>query len=200
MTLQETDWDGHYEQGDIPWDEGGAAPVLVGLLDDGVFSEGSSVLAPGCGMGHDVALLAEAGSLVTGLDISAMAVDAASKRYPVPHAKFEVGDLFDPEWAAGRVFDRVWEHTCFCAINPSQREDYVESMYRLLKPEGLFVGLFFTDTGVPFEEGPPFETSRDEVVELFSSRFTLVSEGLPSASYPSREGREWLMQWCRDRP
>lgn len=194
MATEGTDWDARYAEDDTPWDKGEAAPALPFLVRDGIIPENAAVLVPGCGTGHDVALLAELGMDVLGLDISGLAVAKAGKNYPHHKCAFRVGDLFDPDLGEG-PFDVVWEHTCYCAIPPSRRDDYVGAVHRLLKPGGLLVGLFFTDTQMPEGEGPPHETSRDEVVRMFSPRFSLVSERQPPACYPNRVGREWLMVW-----
>jgi SAM-dependent methyltransferase len=195
MVIDGTDWDARYAVNDTPWDKGVAAPALSHLVRDGLFPEGVMVLVPGCGTGHDVAELADLGFETTGLDISNLAISQAETNYPQHRGAFMTGDLFDPELLKAEAFDVVWEHTCYCAIPPSRRGDYVESVFRLLRPGGLLVALFFTDTQMPEGEGPPHETSREEVVEMFSSHFGLVSEQKPPACYPNREDREWLMVW-----
>ena len=197
MAIEETDWDARYEENDTPWDKGEAAPAIARLVSEGVFPEAGRIFVPGCGTGHDVAEFAGLGFEARGLDISQLAVAQAKELYQVPGAVFELGDLVNPDGGDEASFDVVWEHTCYCAIHPSRRGEYVESVHRLLKPGGLLVGLFFTDTQMPEGEGPPHETSRDEVVAMFSSLFSLVSERVPPACYPNRVGREWLMVWRR---
>ena len=195
MATEEMDWDGRYERNDTPWDKGAPAPAIASLVDEAVFPVGAKIFVPGCGTGHDVAELAGLGYETLGLDISRLAISQAEERYKVPGARFILGDLFDPEWMGEASFDVVWEHTCYCAIHPSRCGDYVGAVHRLLRPGGLLVGLFFTDTQMPEGEGPPYETSRDELINMFASFFTLVAERIPPACYPDRVGREWLMIW-----
>ena len=45
------DWNLRYEEGDTPWDKGGAHPVLADMLSRRPFS--GRVLVPGCGRGHE---------------------------------------------------------------------------------------------------------------------------------------------------
>ncbi len=74
-----TDWDAQYRDRDTPWDHGEAAPPLTELLETrpaAIWGDGT-VLVPGCGRGHDAALLARTGKRVLGLDLSARAVDEA---------------------------------------------------------------------------------------------------------------------------
>lgn len=187
-------WNERYLTGDTPWEKGAAAPVLDGLLESGAFPRGSRVLVPGCGYGHDARRLAEAGCRVTGLDIAESAVKAARLfNAGVEGLEFVQGDLFDPALPGG--YDLVWEHTCYCAIQPGQRADYVAAVHRLLVEKGRLLGVFFIDTELPPGEGPPFETTVEEVKERFGGGFRLVGEKAPDAAYPGREGREWLMEW-----
>ena len=40
-------------------------------------------------------------------------------------------------------FDWLFEHTLFCAIDPSHRDHYVAALKRWLKPEGKYVAVFY---------------------------------------------------------
>jgi len=197
MTEKKMDWDARYLTGDTPWEKGASAPALTHLVREGVFPVKGTILVPGCGTGHDVAYLANAGFETHGLDVSQIAIDRAQKTNAVERASYLHGDLFDLELNIKSTYDAIWEHTCYCAIHPSHRSDYIDSVSRLLRPEGIFVGLFFTNTQMPIGEGPPYETSRGDVIEMFSPNFTSIMEQKPQACYPGREGREWLMIWRR---
>src|SRR5204862_6435268 len=107
--------------------------------------------------------------------------------------RYELGNLFAlPDHLKG-AFDWVWEHTCFCAIDPTQRLAYVEGVYSALKAEGHLLAIFYLDPGNDSpDEGPPFEVSLKELDRLFGPRFALVKEWLPQRAYPGREGREWM--------
>ena len=192
------EWDQHYRDRHTPWDHGDPAPAIQEVIELGNFAVGSEVLIPGCGYGHDVRAFAAAGFPATGLDISEAAMNEARLVSAGENVTFIQGDLLDPVLSDQKRYDVIWEHTCFCAISINMRTPYVDAVYNLLKPGGLFVGLFYTDTGVPLEEGPPFNVDRDEVNRLFSPMFVLERENLPLRAYESRIGREWLMRWRRD--
>lgn len=195
MPNKKVNWNDRYYANDTPWDKGAPAPILKTLLQEEVFPKDDSTLVPGCGRGYDVAELAEGGHEALGLDIAPLPISWAKNNIAHPSARFMVGDLFDPHCLPDQSFGAIWEHTCYCAILPAQRLDYVASAHRLLSEGGILAGVFFTDTEMPEGEGPPFETSRNEVVELFSPKFTLISERAPEKAYPGRENREWLMVW-----
>ena len=46
-----TDWEAHYQQGDMPWEKGAPSPGLVDFLASEPVP--GRVLVPGCGAGHD---------------------------------------------------------------------------------------------------------------------------------------------------
>lgn len=192
------EWDQHYRDGHTPWDQGSAAPSIQEVIDRGGFVTGSEVLVPGCGYGHDVRAFAAAGLQATGLDLSKAAINQARFVSSGEKVTFMQGDLFDPSLPKRKRYDVIWEHTCFCAISVNMREAYVDAIYHLLKLGGVFVGVFYTDTGVPIEEGPPFNVNRDEVIRLLSSKLTLEWEKAPQRAYENRRGREWLMSWRRN--
>jgi SAM-dependent methyltransferase len=151
------------------------------------------VLVPGCGLGHDVRALATSADEVVGIDIAPSAVAAARVIPSVGGERYEQADLFDlPESWRGS-FDWVWEHTCFCAIQPVQRAAYVEAVAGALRPEGHLLAIFYLDPGNDSpDEGPPFEVSIAELDRLFLADFSVIREWLPERAYAGREGREWM--------
>lgn len=187
----QTDWETHYQTGDTPWEKGEAHPGLVAYLKEIEF--GGRILVPGCGTGHDVRALASRGAEVVGLDVAPSAVRRAQSLPSAGRESYLLGDLFAlPDNLRG-TFDGVFEHTCFCAINPSLRPDYVRSVHQALQPEGKLLAIFYLDPGHDSpDEGPPFEVSIAELDRLFSPYFTVLQEWLPAGTYPGREGREWM--------
>lgn len=190
----ETDWETRYRAGDTPWEKGGPSPGLVEFLQAERIS--GSVLVPGCGFGHDVRASAQAGAeLAMGLDVAPSAVEGARERAVSPAEQYRVGDFFElPEELIGQ-FNWVWEHTCFCAIDPAMRTTYAESAALALPPGGSFVAVFYMTPDVD-DGGPPFPSTKKELDALFDPWFQLVREWVPERTYPGREGRE-LMRWYR---
>ena len=187
------DWQDRYLSGDTPWDKGASAPSLLPLIEEKpeLFS-GQRVFVPGCGIGHDAKELAKYGLNVVGGDIAPLAIARAKVGNPHAVDFRELNILKIPESLVGS-FDMVWEHTCFCALDPTLRADYVAAMWGLLKPNGVVLGVFFTNPDVIPDEGPPYKTSCEELREIFSSHFSLEWVAEPKAFYQGREGREHLM-------
>jgi methyl halide transferase len=190
------DWENCYRNGETPWDKGGAAPPLLELIGRHgaeIFGAGP-VLVPGCGLGHDVRALAAIGLPVLGLDIAETAVEKARAISPIGEETYEMGDYLAPEWCAGREFTAIWEHTCFCAINPSQRQAYAVSAATVLGGGAVLAAVFYLTPNDPGEEmdGPPFNSSIEEIEELFAPWFERIDAWVPETVYPGREGKEWV--------
>ena len=197
-----TDWNQRYETGDIPWEKGSPAPPLLELLnkkDKSIWGDGS-ILVPGCGTGHDVRALAAEGLKPLGLDLAPLALDHALT-HPIARSEtYELGDFLDSSWRTGKTFTAIWEHTCYCAIDPSRRPDYAQACAELIAPGGHLIGVFFLTPNGPGEEddGPPFNTSIAELDERFSPWFQKVDSWVPSNYYPGREGKEWVAIYRRN--
>ena len=190
------DWEACYREGNTPWDKGSAAPPLLDLIErlgPSLWGNGP-VLVPGCGLGHDVRALAALGIPVIGLDLSETAVANARAIPPIGHEFYEAGDFLTAAWHDGRQFSAIWEHTCFCAIDPTLRGNYAESAAAVLPPGGILAGVFYLTPNDPGEEdtGPPFNTSIAELDQRFGPWFERIHGWVPQQVYPSREGREWV--------
>lgn len=184
------DWEECWRRGETPWDKGEAAPPLLEYLasrDDG-FVSGARVLVPGCGSGHDVRALAAAGARPTGLDLSGTAIEVARSHARVGGEVYLQGCFF--EWAEGG-FDAIWEHTCFCAIDPAERPRYARAAARALRPGGRLIGVFYLNPDHD-DEGPPHRAEREEIRGHLGPWFSLLDAKVPELAFPSRAGREWL--------
>lgn len=187
-------WEARYQAGQTPWDLGEAAPPFVSALNHPALNTPALSGKPGrmavvgSGPGHDAALFARAGWAVTGLDLSAAAVAQAMARYGEV-ARFVEADLFNLPTDLTAQFDVVLEHTCFCAILPEQRAEYVQAVARLLKPGGSLLGLFWAHNE---PGGPPFGTSEAEIRGVFEPTFAVRSVEVPGNSVASRKGEERL--------
>lgn len=184
-----TDWDRCYREGETPWNRREASPPLREWLERNLLT--GRVIVPGCGIGHDVALIAGQGADVMGLDISGTAIGEAKKRYSEIADRFVVGDLFSLDPALIGAFDHVVEHTCLSGMPPEWRPKYGEACRRLLKPEGRIVGVWFINPEMdPGETGPPFALPVEELDAMFDGDFQSVEDFIPAAAFPGREGRE----------
>jgi len=192
--LRELEWQRRYEENDTPWDKGTAAPPLVDYLKTHAISGG--VLLPGCGRGHDARVLAaQPGCSVVGLDLAPVAVADATRLIEEAglslSARFIEGDFFQLPPDLLGAFDCLVEHTCFCAIEPRFRADYVRSAAAALRPGGKIFGIFYLTPDV--EAGPPFAVSMEELTALFEPYFVILESWVPTVCFPHRENRERVL-------
>ncbi len=185
------DWENRYQARDTPWEKGAAAPPLVDWLSRHEIA--GRVLVPGCGSGHDVRALARAGAEPIGIDIAPSAIARAESFPRAGRERYRSGNLFALPPELSGVFDWAFEHTCFCAIEPKRRADYIAAIATALKPRGHLLAIFYLEPGHDHPgDGPPFGVTHTELDALFDGRFETLGEYVPAVSYPGREGRELL--------
>jgi methyl halide transferase len=188
-----TDWEARYQSHDMPWEKGEPSPGLVDFLKNHPCLQPGDVLVPGCGTGHDARAWAKAGFAVTGCDTAPSAVRLSREKTAAAGLStefLEADFLRDPP---PRLFDWVFEHTLFCAIDPRERPDYVAAVRRWLKPGANYLAVNYL---ISDKDGPPFGTTRAELWERFSPHFDLLEEWVPR-SYPNRTNLELMLWWRR---
>lgn len=188
-----TDWEARYQSNDTPWEKGEGSPGLADFLANHPLLKRGSVLVPGCGTGHDARAWAKAGFEVTGADLAASAVRLSHEKTAAAGLSVEFLQTDFLSDSPPRQFDWVFEHTLFCAIDPAQRPDYVAAVLRWLKPGGDYLAVNYL---IPDTDGPPFGTTRDELLDRFSPHFNLLEEWVPR-SYPNRANLELMLWWRR---
>jgi hypothetical protein len=103
-------------------------------------------------------------------------------------------DLFSLPHELNGTFDYVLEYTCYCAIDPQRRAEFVDLVARLLRPGGMYISLAY-----PLRQqqgGPPFAVTVSELLQLFQERgFQLIEREKPTDSVPRRRGAEELLMF-----
>lgn len=196
-------WEERYQGGNTGWDLGEPAPPFVKFLQSSEAPPPGKTAILGCGRGYDALLFASYGFQVIGFDFVDSAIKDALEyqqlfinkslilkgagKYLPTSAQFLQQDIFDlPQEFLGQ-FDYVIEHTCFCAISPDKRADYVDLVESILKPDGQLFGLFFTHS---LAGGPPFGITPAEIRRYFQGKFQILSLHLVNESTPKRQGEE----------
>ena len=202
-TAEASHWDQRYRQGGDGWELGRPAPPLERFLRSHPLAPHppGQVLVPGCGRGHEAALLEALGFDVIALDFSGEALGAARALHGQDHygLRWLQADLFDRQAlaAAGLApasLTGIVEHTCFCAIDPERRDDYIATASHLLAPGGWLLALFWCH-GKP--GGPPWG-SDPAVVAAQLGRAGLVPEiWEPATGSVDQRRDEWLGLWRR---
>lgn len=187
-------WQQRYEKDSIGWDMGVVSPPLKAYIDQMPDSvKDQAILVPGAGNAYEVGYLHEQGfTNVTLVDFAPAPIEAFAKRYPdFPTEHLLCADFFtlSPEQCQ---FNMVIEQTFFCAINPARRDEYVEQMAALLKPDGKLIGLLF-DKEFGRDE-PPFGGTKQEYQRRFERHFNIDIMTSSNNSHPARQGSELFIQ------
>jgi SAM-dependent methyltransferase len=166
-------WQQRFDTGEIPWDRGEASPRLLAWLADQTLRPGR-IAVPGCGSGHEVAVLAQAGFDVTAIDYTPGAIAATQERLSKAgvNARLVQTDVLD--WQPASPLDAIYEQTCLCALHPDQWVGYAAQLHRWLRPGGQLALLAMQ---APREgaregriEGPPYH------VDIHALRALLPSQ------------------------
>jgi methyl halide transferase len=190
MKQTQTDWEEAYRRRETPWEKGKPHPALVDFLAETGALTGE-LFVPGCGSGQDVRALSTPANHVLGVDFAPLAIAKANSRPRIAKEEYLLADLFAlPAEFDGR-FDWVFEHTCFCAIEPRMRSEYVETIVRLLKPKGKLLAIFFINPDHD-EEGPPYRVNDGDLEGYFGRWFCVEREWVPARTHPGREQRELM--------
>jgi len=186
-------WEMRYRAAFTPWDAGAVPAPLRDFA--AAHPPAGPVLVPGCGTGHDVRFLAEAGFDVLGVDFSRAALDAAA---PVlgPHAaRVRQADFFAPGLEG--PWDLVYERAFLCSLPRRHWARWAARVAELLAPGGLLAGFFFFGDG---DRGPPFPLrDREELDGLLAGAFAQAADLPVEESVPVFAQRERWQVW-RKRP
>jgi cyclopropane fatty-acyl-phospholipid synthase-like methyltransferase len=184
-------WEERYQTNDMPWEKGAPSPGLVDFLASHPELPKGIVCVPGCGTGHDVRAWAAAGFEAYGYDIAPSAIRLGTEKTQAAglKASFQLADFLHN--APPKQFDWIFEHTLFCAIQPNERKEYVHAVSQWLRPGGNYLAVNYL---IPDKDGPPFGTTREELLEWFQPKYELLAEWVPR-SYPNRTGLELMLWW-----
>lgn len=182
-------WEKRYQENSTRWDLGQAAPAFVQLLDSPNTPKPGRTAVLGCGRGYDALLFADRGFEVVGFDFAPSAIADARSLAAARNstAQFLQRDIFELDEEFPQGFDYVVEHTCFCAIPPERRPEYVQLVRSLLRPGGELLAIFFTHTR---PGGPPFGTTPDAIARDFGIDFDILTLDPIANSVSSRQGEE----------
>jgi len=165
---KESWWSDLYRNNESRWELNAPSQALPALVPR-LKLQRSRILIAGAGSGNDAAWFAEQGHIVTAVDFSEEAVARARAKYGhLANLKFLQADVFNLPAEMTGAFDIVFEHTLYCAITPSKRNDLVKVWRRVLSDHGYLMGVFFA-FDKPF--GPPFGGSEWEIRARLEKNF-----------------------------
>jgi SAM-dependent methyltransferase len=140
-------------------------------------------------------MFAQKGFDVTAVDFASSATTALEIISEEKNVNVQIlqTDMFCLTPKYDNVFDYVIEQTCFCAVNPERRQEYERLVYKILKPGGKLIGLWFPLDKTISDGGPPWGTTIDEVKSIFKNDWIIENEEFPEKSIQPRKNREKLI-------
>lgn len=167
-------WEERFRTQQTPWERGAVHPQLVRWLDEHRLSPAAlngAIAVPGCGSGHEVALLAGRGFDVIGIDYAAAAIELTRQRLDAGASRARLVEHDVLGWQPEAPLAAVYEQTCLCALHPDHWVAYAAQLQRWLRPGGLLFALFMQvprrGAAQGFVEGPPYHCDIHAMRALF---------------------------------
>jgi methyl halide transferase len=183
-------WQRRFEQKQTPWDRGAPGPQLARWIDEGVIARGQRIAVPGCGSGHDVLALAQAGCEVSAIDYAEAALALTRERLAGAGAAANVVQADVLRWQPEAPLDLVYEQTCWCALHPDQWQAYAAQLQAWLAPGGalLLMAMQCRRDGAAQGriEGPPYHMDINAVRALLPpERWSWPAPPYPAWPHPA---------------
>ena len=182
-------WENRYKENNINWDIGAPTPIFKNWAIKQ--KEKFSICVLGAGNGWDAIYLSNKGHDVTAVDFSQTAIKNIKKSAKASNLKINVlqENIFNLD-KYKNIYDVIIEYTCFCAIDPKQRYDYVEIVNKILKKGGKLVAIFFPINKNIKDQGPPFAVNINKTIKSFNKYFTLIHKEYSPLSIKPRKDNE----------
>jgi 2-polyprenyl-3-methyl-5-hydroxy-6-metoxy-1,4-benzoquinol methylase len=170
------DWEQLYRDTEVesmPWFNPGLDPDYEKALTQLNIQTGTA-LDIGTGPGTQAIALRERGFEVTATDLSVTAIEKAAAKAKAKGLtiSWQQDDILNSKLEG--EFDLVLDRGCFHVLPPEQRQDYVGVVNNLIKPGGyLFLKCF---SHLETREGGPYRFTPEEIWEIFSRNFRIVSQ------------------------
>jgi SAM-dependent methyltransferase len=150
------------------WWVDGPHYLIRTTVESGWLSTGCSVLEIGCGAGQGAAWLARQGFAVTGIDISATAINRAQSNF-----RGQSGLTFCQADATGRntlnrAFDAIIDSGCLHQLPAEHKPRYLESVLAWSRPQTKFIILVHCIEQTPADRLKQVQT-------LFTPHFDILS-------------------------
>jgi len=170
-----TDWNEHYKSGTPPWETGQPSAELRRVVAQESIQP-CAAIDLGCGSGINAVWLAQQGFDVTGVDVSALAIEQARRRAAAVgvHVNFILADLLKLPAGLG-PFPFFFDRGCYHAVRRDDAQGYLRTLATITVPGS--VGLVLTGNAKepsPEGQGPPV-VSEEEIRAELGSHFEIAA-------------------------
>jgi SAM-dependent methyltransferase len=156
-----------------PWDIGFPQPAFAQLAESSAIK--GRVLDVGCGTGEHALMAAALGLEATGIDLSALALQAAQNKALERSlaARFLRHDAL-ALLGLGEVFDTALDSLVLHAFGGADRARYLDGLRTVLRPDGRLFVLCYSDRQAP-QIRVPHTMSRQDLESCFADGWALDS-------------------------
>ncbi|MHA1916317.1 MAG: class I SAM-dependent methyltransferase [Promethearchaeota archaeon] len=158
----------------IPWVYETPPSLLVELISN-LTVQPCKTLELGCGIGNYVIYLGTKGFDVTGIDISATAIEIAKEKASKLKVKcdFHVADVTSDFSEHEQNYDFIYDWELLHHIFPEKRKAYLTNVKNLLNPGGIYLSVSFSDKDPSFGGVGKYRKTPMDTVLYFSSGYEL---------------------------
>jgi thiopurine S-methyltransferase len=189
--LQPEFWHDRWRKGQIGFHQATVDTRLQQYWPDLGLATGSRVFVPLCGKSLDLLWLRERGHFVSGIDLSAVALESLCMENGIPARRRTLGDLEVYETAKLQLYcgdffaltakllgsvAAVYDRAALIAWTREQRAAYVAHMTELTNPgtQTLLITMEYAQAQMT---GPPFSVSADDVERLYGQNHSIRELG-----------------------
>ncbi|MDP0561615.1 MAG: thiopurine S-methyltransferase [Candidatus Endonucleobacter sp. (ex Gigantidas childressi)] len=180
-------WHRRWKTNDIGFHKSEANPLLLKHFKKLSLDVGSRVFLPLCGKTRDISWLLGNGYVVTGVELSKIAVDQLFTEsglkpkisnngdfihYTTHNLDIFVGDMFDLHGEIIGKVDAVYDRLSLVALPCDMRSRYVEHLIGVVKQKKQLLICYEYDQELM--PGPPFSITQEEIHLLYGKRYDIT--------------------------
>jgi ubiquinone/menaquinone biosynthesis C-methylase UbiE len=160
----------------IPWNRTTPPEILKKAITANVPKQGK-IIEFGCGAGNYVIWFAKMGHEITGIDISKNAINIARESASTTgvKCKFIEADVTGDLPCFDEKFDFAYDWELLHHIFPKDRDKYIKNVASLLKPDGRYLSVCFSEDSPQFGGSGKYRKTPLGTVLYFSGEKELES-------------------------
>lgn len=205
-------WHERWEKNEIGFHQNEINPYLIRFFPKIQMASGSKIFVPLCGKSQDMIWLQSQGLMVTGVEVSPLAIETFFKENDLRADRTSNGKLV--RWSSGNIeilcgdfFDlnpsdlnrvvNIYDRASLIALRPEMRQRYSSHLISLLQDE---VNMLLVTLEYPQKEmqGPPFAVKNEEIKMLYGKYFEinnlLEKDVLDESPYFKEKGLTCLIE------
>lgn len=184
-----------YRIGFTPWDGHALSSTMRELIEGPAALPPGTAIDIGCGTGDSAIYLASHGWQVTGVDVSAKALEKAAAKAAAQHVRVDFRRADATRLSSSGVgtgFTLIFDSGCLHGMSDDARDRYVAELGAIAAPETRLLIFAFTPGGQTGVRG----VDHAEIERRFTPQWNLISAADDSdmTSNPEHPARHYLLQ------